>query len=437
MPASCRSFTVIPIALAILAAGCDGSRHQERVGTSDPNAARSPDGASSSATTQQPPAPVSPVRCVVPSAAELEELRARLEWAVAIAERFPCPPFERDKARLRQACVDAALSRGWLDQARTIARGIDGWRRGESSVQVSRALDASGRSAEADDLINDALALDQSTWPDWARARVRAACASYRLRRGDDRLAMEVLRGPDAGLSGEVQVARTALMPAKDLPEQERMFERAIATMNFDLAKTGIDGQFTLLRRWKEQPADFDRVLMATTAALKGLPIDLQVKYECDLATLLESVGRRQPALDALKRGADLAASTQFLPEDVIPVGVTVARACAELGLGDDAASRAQALERTYVDTESTIVDMKRSTSLRALAELRAALGDPAAARALYVRAIDAAQLNPNSRPRADDLCMVVCSMATSGIAPDGRITSLLEAAGARLGDPW
>ncbi len=413
----------------MVATGCEVARHGST--TEGPRAESTGGGDATPASAPQQH------HRVVPNARDLEALRARLHWATGIAERLPCPPFERDKARVRQSIAEVALGRGWFDDARSMARGIEGWRRGETQVAIAKALDAAGRTSEADELVADALALDQSSWPDWARARVRAACASYRLAKGDDRLAMEILRGPDAALSGGIQVARTAVMPAEHLGEQERMFDRAIATMNFDLARTGIDGQFMLLRRWKEQPADFDRVLVATTSALKGLPIDLQVKYECDLATLLHSVGRRQPALDALKRGADLVASTQFLPEDVVPVGVTVARACAELGLGDDAASRAQALERTYVTLEPSIVDMKRSTSLRALAELRAALGDGTDAVALYARAIDASLANPNSRPRADDLCLIACSMASAGIAPDGRLGLMLDNAGTRLGDPW
>jgi hypothetical protein len=191
------------------------------------------------------------------------------------------------------------------------------------------------------------------------------------------------------------------------------------------------------LRRWKDQPADLERVLAATASAIKGLPIDLQVRYECDLALLLDSLGRGKDALAALSRGAYLAESTQFLPEDVIPVGVRVAIAQWRLGLREEARSQSDSLTRTYDSLESNIVDMKRATSLRALAELRATLGETDAARALYARALDAALLNPNSRPRADDICMVVCSMATAGVEPDARLCATLDATGARLGAPW
>lgn len=384
-------------------------------------------------------APVAPAPAVPASLGDAESaaLKERLIWAVSVAELFPCPPFERDQARLKHSCVDAAVARGWADSGRTIARSIEGWRRGEAQVAVARALDAAGRSAEANELIDETLKLDRSTWPDWSRARVMSACAKYRLQRGDDRLAMELLRGPDANISGELQVARTALMPPENLEEQEKMFERGIATLNFDLARTGIDGQFELLRRWRDRPADFDRVLAASKAASKGLPIDLQVRYECDLAVLLHSLDRRDAALEALKRGSELASSTQFLPEDVVPIGKTVVSTQARLGLGAEARSGADSLERKFAETESTIFDMKRATSLRALAEVRAELGDMEAARNLYLRAIEVSQINPNSRPRADDLCLVVCSMVTSGVAADERMDRALNLARTRLGAPW
>jgi hypothetical protein len=54
-------------------------------------------------------------------------------------------------------------------------------------------------------------------------------------------------------------------------------------------------------------------------------------------------------------------------------------------------------------------------------------MGETGAALAAYRTAIEEGVENPNSRPRAEDLCATLCSMATSGVDPDADLKARLH----------
>jgi hypothetical protein len=64
-------------------------------------------------------------------------------------------------------------------------------------------------------------------------------------------------------------------------------------------------------------------------------------------------------------------------------------------------------------------------------------LGDEPKARAAYLRALDEGSVNPNARPRAEDLVATLVSMAESRIAPDAEASAKVAAIRAGLVAPW
>jgi hypothetical protein len=55
----------------------------------------------------------------------------------------------------------------------------------------------------------------------------------------------------------------------------------------------------------------------------------------------------------------------------------------------------------------------------------------------IYKLAVQAAVENPNSRPRAEDITDILCSLALHAVEPDAELKTAVSRQIAELGDPW
>jgi tetratricopeptide (TPR) repeat protein len=218
---------------------------------------------------------------------------------------------------------------------------------------------------------------------------------------------------------------------------QADMFDQAIATGNFDLARGGIDGYLVWLDRVIDDAPRRARALTALSGAFPGLPLDLQVRYRVQLAEVLYSRGYKELAKTEVDCASALFKATVFLPEDTAPLGAVIAKARFRMGDADSARSELRALRAAYNAQSDLIVNLRRAASLRALAEGFLLLGDSDDAVESYKAALDAGAINPNARPRAEDLSATCVSMAMSGFQPSPEFMLRIDNLRAGLVDPW
>jgi hypothetical protein len=141
--------------------------------------------------------------------------------------------------------------------------------------------------------------------------------------------------------------------------------------------------------------------------------------------------------LAVVDKAEKLLADNRFLPEDGIPLAARLAGLRGTCGDRDGGQQRVNAAFAAYTAAEPRIVDIYRAGVLRALAEAWQQLGDREATLMACKRALAAGLLNPNSRPRAEDLAATCCSMARHGIEPDAAILAQIGKILGGLGDPW
>ncbi len=362
--------------------------------------------------------------------------RSLLREGFDVASQIPVEPHAKDRARAQEQVAQVCLDLGLMDEATECAGRMDGWRRCDVYALIGLKYAASGDAARA-----RLMALRALDYPadieDWAKDMVATQAARVYLMIGDEPRALETMKGRAAAELAKFEVARVASADAAQLDSHADAFDRGIATLNFDLARSGIDGYSALLVRVIDDAPRRDRALKALEAAITGLPIDLQVSVNADLAVSLHEHG--QPALAAqfLNRAAELNKNTTFLTQDLAPYGVIVAKA--RLRTGDAAGARAdlERLRAQYDAHSEEIVNLRRAQSLRALAEGFALIGDRDAAVRCQRDALEAGTINPNSRPRAEDLSATCASIALAGIEPDASIRQRIERARAGLADPW
>src|SRR5262249_42652516 len=103
-----------------------------------------------------------------------------------------------------------------------------------------------------------------------------------------------------------------------------------------------------------------------------------------------------------------------------------------------DGARRELADTRALFDAErAKIVDIYRAGALRKVAEAACAMDDAGTASTLYERALEEGVVNPNSRPRADDLVATCTSMAVRAVEPNARLRARTHEICDKLGNPW
>ena len=359
-----------------------------------------------------------------------------LDLAFQISTSIPIEPFASDRARMQALVAQACIKNGSLIQAIQYASKIEGWRQGELFALIGQQYATANETQLARDFAARAMEVATNE-TDWQRERIVIETAKIYLQLGDSAKASTLLEGATQAELGKLEAARTAIVLESQLDNQADMFDKAIATKNFDLARGGIDGYLVWLDRVSQDEIRITRALKAIDDALLELPLDLQVKYGIDLADHLHKNLKRDLAILKLDKATEIFSATTFLPEDVAPLGAMLARA--RIRMGDEQSARLilQRLYSEYSTRREGIVNLRRATSLRALAEGFCELGDRDDAIACYTLALEEGTINPNARPRAEDLGATCISMAEYGIALTPELKNRIDTIRSSLTYPW
>ena len=359
-----------------------------------------------------------------------------LDLAFQISTSIPTQPFPSDRAKMQALVAQACIKNGSLIQATQYASKVEGWRQGELFALIGQQYATANETQRARDFAARAMEVAKNE-TDWQRERIVIETAKIYLQLGDSAKASTLLEGATQAELGKLETARTTIVLESQLDNQADMFDKAIATMNFDLARGAIEGYLVWLDRVSEDEIRTTRALKAIDDALLGLPLDLQVKYGVDLADHLHKNLKRDLAILKLDKATEIFSATTFLPEDVAPLGAMLARA--RIRMGDEQSARLilQRLYSEYSTRREGIVNLRRATSLRAMAEGFCELGDRDDAITCYNLALEEGTINPNARPRAEDLGATCISMAEYGIALTPELKNRIDTIRSSLTYPW
>lgn len=362
--------------------------------------------------------------------------RALVEQAFAVACAMPGGPHARPRARTQEDAALAALELGLEARAVEMAREILDWRRAEVYARAAQRAAREGRRDEALALAERAhAAMPPDT--NWTRERVAVEAAIAFELAGAPAKSAELLPLVVESDRGRVRAAAIPALPAEALPAEADAFDRAIATKDLDMVRSAIVGWTALLRRWSADDALRARAVQALDGAIAGLPVDLRIDGNLALARTLRELGRADDAKSRLDAAIALFASAELLPEDVAPIGATVAEGRVAAGDVAGATAELRILRARFDSLRAEIMTTRLARSLRALGVAWAAAGDAAMARESFRDALDAGLVNPNGRPRAEDLVATCLAMATSGTTPDPFTAQKIEEVRTQLGEPW
>ncbi len=165
----------------------------------------------------------------------------------------------------------------------------------------------------------------------------------------------------------------------------------------------------------------------------------MQVRVEALCALVLTALDHKDQAkaLELVTKAQQLVDGAKWTAESGIPLRARLAGFRHRAGDSERARSDLDNALALYEAQRGEIVDIYRAGVLRPLAESYQLMGDGAAALKLYKRALEEGSLNPNSRPRAEDLSATCCSMAICAVEPDAELRARILHVLGGLGDPW
>ena len=167
------------------------------------------------------------------------------------------------------------------------------------------------------------------------------------------------------------------------------------------------------------------------------LPRTIRIELLLDLAGYAVDHDDKGKGLQFVNEAQQVFDAVSWTPEDEVAWTARVAEQRFRAGDEHFAHSQAKAALATFQSTREDIIDIYRADSLRPLAEAFHTIGDAEVTALVYQMATEEGAVNPNSRPRADDLTANCLSMARIGFEPDDDLWARLEEVLGGLGAPW
>jgi tetratricopeptide (TPR) repeat protein len=364
--------------------------------------------------------------------------RDLLDLAFETATAIPMRPHLKDRSKTQEAVVAASLELDQPRRALTYLQKIDNWRRGASYADLALYSARHGETDKAHDYLERAaqIARDPEV-QDWRRDRIRVKIANAYLWLGQTRQAEQFETGVVVSEAGKVAQVKATLGNPQSFPAQLEALDAFISQGGYDLTKNALDAYAVLFDRFYADPKRRSHVEAKINASIDKLPVWFRVHLLMTLAKSAWAHSDQAKAIELLNRAQTMADAHQWPPRYGLPLKARLAEHRAQLGDKHQARADADAALVWFDAVRQHMFDIERAAALRPLAEAYQAIGDAAAALAVYRRAVEEGAVNPNARPKAEDLSATCRSMALHGVEPDEALWTRLRQIHSALGPPW
>ena len=365
-----------------------------------------------------------------------------LDLAFKTASAMPVDPHIKNRSRAQESVVEACLA---LDQPRRALRyieKIEDWRRGAAYADLAFHCAEKGESGAVQPWLDFASRIADESGKDpnaqaWRRDRIRVKVARTHALLGQAREAEAFEAGVADSEAGKVDAVRVMQLDATGLDDQIQGLDGIVANGSFDRIQSALATYARLFDRFFGDAERRARIEECVTASYKRLPALTRIESRMEMAAVALEHGDRAKALELVEDGRRTLEGGRWLLEQEVPLRARLARLRHRAGDEEGARHEAGAARAMFEARREKIVDIYRAGALRPLAEAYQAMGDAEAARAVYGKVLEEGALNPNSRPRAEDLSATFCSMATNGVDPGTALRARMLQLHEGLGPPW
>lgn len=361
-----------------------------------------------------------------------------LDIGFEAATAMPIKPHLKSRSKFQykvaQACFDLDQPRRALAYAERIAD----WRRGEGYAAFALYCAQRDLRNGVDHyvfLANDAAKIVTQDWQKW---RISIKVAQTYAWLGDWRKAELYEAGTGEGERGKLDRLRILLADEGRFQDQVRKLDELIALGSYDPMTNAFDAYVKLYDTFYDDELRRDLIEEKIRSQYQTMPTWLKIDYLRELADISIGHGDKSRGLNLVNDAQAIVESVAWHLEDHFPLVGEMAKT--RFRAGDEQRARRDldaAIELYATVPDEQLESFRRPNCLRPLAEACVVMGDMEDAANIYRMTVEAGDLNPNARTRAEDLTETCISMALYGFEPDDILLARMRQIKDELGPPW
>jgi len=374
--------------------------------------------------------------------ANLEPWRIELlELAFDAASRLPLDPHVKNRSKIQAEVIDACIEHGLFERAEEYAAEVADWRRGVVLGELAHQAARRGDIANADrltaaaraELLSSIAAEEQ----EWRSQSILAKMALTELTLGRTESVLKLEREIEHSERLELVRAKAHILPEEDLELQVDEYQKLLESKDFEIMRNALSGTIELHDRFYEREQVRSQVEALVDEGSRTMPSTMRFDFMCRLTEQALQHGDRAHAakrLEAVQRVFDEA---RWIPEDHVPGLARLGSLRFRTGSTSQGLGQLGAALGVFEAERYRVPDVFRGDALRPVAQAYMEVGEPENALSVYRKLVEEGALNPNSRPRAQDLVRTALALVHLNLRPDDALRSRIEELGRGLGEPW
>lgn len=364
-----------------------------------------------------------------------------LDLALSAASKYPLDPHVKNRSRAQEQVAITAFELDLPMRGLNAIESIANWRRGAGYADFARFAAEAGDAELVDTYVAKAERVAETApgviQQEWRGDRIRVKIAAALEVLGETDRAAEYEVALEESEIGKVAVVRAQKAERETLEQNLAELKAVLAARSFELTRNAMPVYAELYGRFYEDEEVRARIRADITSGWKPLPSDLRIDTLEVMAGHALAHGDGDEAGELIDMALHEFGRMNVNPEFGVPIRAQLARMQHRAGKAQAArATLTEALEVYDADREQ-ISKTFRPDTLIPVAEAYVELGDDVAAIQVYEKALVAALVSPNSRPRTDDLVSICCSMALHDCKPTDALMARFRGVHDALGHPW
>lgn len=362
--------------------------------------------------------------------------RRLLQLAFDTASAVPARPHIKTRCRLQERAATVALELDQPQLAEAYVTQIKDWRRGTGHAFIGLYYARNDESVKAREQLEIAEKIAYAI-KDWHKERIKTHIARAYILLGEAAKARELTSDIEELEAARAQKTEARVSRENQFEEQVGEIEKLLDSERFDIKRQALIAACQLVDNFYDDSCKRQQLESIITSSWDDIPVFVRIDLILRMTESALGNNDKARATNLTQRAADAYNNATWKPRHGIPVQARIAALTYRAGERSKAESLAEEALMNYREKEKSIVNIYRADTLVPLAEAYATMGNSSQALKLFHQALDAGFVNPNSRPRAEDLAMICCSMVKRDIEPSPTLWEHLRERRNQLGDPW